>query len=299
MKKRILLVGYSDTNLMPLCAAVLTCLCKKKNVKGIRFESCGFWAVDGRTADPLALTVAGEMGLDLAKHRAKNINEAMTAWADWVIPQDAMIAKGVRELLQRDKTKMGKIMKLSSPVSHSLESYRQSREEVIAYCNRLLRKIMADAREQKKQAATVAVVPVDETKVSQIVQLEQTCFAHPWSEQAIVSELQKPDGCFLGAFLGETMVGYGSLSLVCGVGYINNIAVHPDYRRLGIGRRVLEQLEAYCLQHKAQSITLEVRSKNQSAIGLYESQGFLSCGLRKGFYRTPADDALIMTKEFE
>ena len=134
--------------------------------------------------------------------------------------------------------------------------------------------------------------------ITAVAGIEERCFSHPWSLQAVQSELEKPDGRFVAAFDGDTMVGYGSLALVCGVGYINNIAVAPAYRCLGVGSHLLLQLEEFCRLQNAQSITLEVRSRNRQAIGLYQKHGFASCGLRKGFYRTPDDDALIMTKEY-
>lgn len=298
MKKRILLVGHSDTNITPLCCAILTCMCQKKKIEDYEFRSCGFWAVKRRKTDSFMQTVAGEMGLDLTEYRSRPISDDDLAWADLIVPQDEMIAKGVREVLHRDTTKMGKIMKLYPPEEATLSCYRCIRFEVMAYCCRFMRKIMTERRERKKKIAALRYEKVQPNQAEQVVRLEQLCFSHPWSLQAVQSELEKPDGHFVAAFDGDTMVGYGSLALVCGVGYINNIAVDPDYRRLGVGGRLLAQLEDFCLQQNAQSITLEVRSRNHQAIGLYQKHGFASCGLRKGFYRAPDDDALIMTKEF-
>ncbi len=297
VKKRVLLVGHSDADITPLCVAVLTCMIQKKHLGEIQFRSCGFWAKTGQKANKMTVTVAGEIGLDLNGYRANAVTDELLNWADLILPQDEMIAKGLQQVLHKNCKKMGKAMKLGVSAGGTLEDYRQAREQVMAFGNRLMRKLMTEVRELKKQTAQVTYQAITPDHVSAVAHLEQACFSHPWSENAVLSELEKTDGCFVGAFLYEQLIGYGSLSLVCDVGYINNIAVEQSYRRLGIGAQLLNHLEAYCVQNNAQSITLEVRSRNKGAIALYEKHGFIPCGLRKGFYRSPSDDGLIMTKE--
>ena len=87
------------------------------------------------------------------------------------------------------------------------------------------------------------------------------------------------------------------LSKIVGEGYVTNIAVLPEYRRLGIGEKIL----GYVIDNtkaELEFISLEVRVSNIAAISLYEKFGFERAGLRKRFYTNPQEDAIIMTKYF-
>ena len=296
MRKRILFVGHSDTRLVPLCAAVLAAMCSNKKMTGIKIRSCGFWATEGQSVHPNLSVTAGELGLDLSSHRAHYITQKDTDWADWVIPQDDMILRGLQVQLEEDKRKLFKPMRLSDPSNLPLTAFRQSREEVLGYCEKLLRKLSAEEKNREKIKEAVCIRPVGEGDIDRIVQAEQACFTHPWTGENIRSELEKEQSCFLAAYYHETMVGYGSLSVVWQVAYMNNLAVLPDYRQMGIADRLLEELEAFCRQQKADSITLEVRSQNEAAKALYRKHGFVRQGSRRHFYRDPVDDADIMTK---
>ena len=77
-----------------------------------------------------------------------------------------------------------------------------------------------------------------------------------------------------------------------------NIAVHPDYRKQGIGYALIERLIAALKEKNVISLCLEVRVSNESAIGLYSKMGFAVVGKRPGYYRNPREDAYIMRKEF-
>jgi ribosomal-protein-alanine N-acetyltransferase len=80
-----------------------------------------------------------------------------------------------------------------------------------------------------------------------------------------------------------------------GEAHVNNVAVHPDYRRYGYGRRIMKELMrvAYRAGEIAQ-MTLEVRVTNVPAIDLYTSMGFEAAGRRKNYYEDNGDDAYIM-----
>ena len=102
---------------------------------------------------------------------------------------------------------------------------------------------------------------------------------------------------FYVACLNNKIVGYMGLSKIVGEGYVTNIAVLPEYRRLGIGEKIL----GYVIDNtkaELEFISLEVRVSNIAAISLYEKFGFERTGLRKRFYTNPQEDAIIMTKYF-
>ena len=92
----------------------------------------------------------------------------------------------------------------------------------------------------------------------------------------------------------------GKIVGMCGVkkifeeGEISNVAVHPDFRGKGISRKMLNILMREAREDGVQAFTLEVRAGNGIAINLYESLGFRTEGVRRGYYDHPKEDGLIM-----
>jgi ribosomal protein S18 acetylase RimI-like enzyme len=75
---------------------------------------------------------------------------------------------------------------------------------------------------------------------------------------------------------------------------ILNIAVHPAFRRNGIGRKLFEATVEKCLSQNVESIWLEVRKNNDEAVSFYKKNGFEVIYTRKDYYQNPVDDALVM-----
>ena len=95
------------------------------------------------------------------------------------------------------------------------------------------------------------------------------------------------------------VLGYAGMQCVMGECYINNIAVFPQFRGMGIGTRLVQMLMEQAIQRDGVFISLEVRVSNQQAISIYRKLGFHEVGCRKNFYTAPVEDGLIMTKEFK
>ena len=140
------------------------------------------------------------------------------------------------------------------------------------------------------------IVPMEERHLEELARLEQECFSHPWSHQALEEELSNPAAVFLVAVEGEGVVGYAGMHVVWGEGYIDNIAVFPHARRKGVGRKLVQALIDWMEHHEGLFLTLEVRPSNEAAVLLYHSVGFEEAGRRKGFYQDPKEDALLMTR---
>ena len=135
--------------------------------------------------------------------------------------------------------------------------------------------------------------------VPQVAQLEKLCFADPWSEMSIASELQNLWAYWLVAVQDDMVVGYiGSQSTIDGTD-VMNVAVHPDWRRQGIAEQLIENLIEELKERGSHALMLEVRASNAPAIALYGKMGFRQVGLRKNYYRNPKEDALILRKEWE
>ncbi|MHB1315875.1 MAG: ribosomal protein S18-alanine N-acetyltransferase [Christensenellales bacterium] len=133
--------------------------------------------------------------------------------------------------------------------------------------------------------------------IAQITELEKKCFTIPWSEYSFREELKNPCACYIVAEDNGHIAGYGGMWIVLDEAYITNIAVEHQQRRRGLGRDILKWLLSDAMAQGVTAITLEVRTSNVPAIALYESFGFIKCGLRKGYYIDNNEDAIIMKKE--
>lgn len=140
----------------------------------------------------------------------------------------------------------------------------------------------------------IQIVPFAEQHVADIAKLEQLCFADPWTEDGLREELDNTCARFLTA-VDETgtVAGYIGCHTVLDEGYIANVAVSPDFRRQGIGKKLVQALLAQ--SPDLSFVTLEVRVSNDPAIQLYTGCGFQPVGTRKNFYSHPTEDALLMT----
>ena len=143
------------------------------------------------------------------------------------------------------------------------------------------------------------IVPMNEHHVPQIALLERECFADPWSQQSIASELHNPLSLWLVAQEGQTLLGYVGSQTCLDETDMMNIAVSPASRRQGVARALIEALVSALRERGSKQLTLEVRASNYPAIALYGSRGFRGVGRRKNYYEHPKEDAIIMTKEFE
>lgn len=94
---------------------------------------------------------------------------------------------------------------------------------------------------------------------------------------------------------GGKVVGFVAGSVVCGVAELESIVVEEALRGKGLGRRMLEALARWAKERGAESMELEVRASNGSALRLYEALGFAETARRRGYYRAPDEDAVLMT----
>lgn len=133
-----------------------------------------------------------------------------------------------------------------------------------------------------------------------VYELEQECFAHPWSLDSLEESYNNPMAQFFVAKDDNgTVVGYISYYMVRDEGFINNVAVTASARRQGIGRALVERAVESASGNGASFLSLEVRLSNEPARNLYDSLGFELEGIRKKFYRDPVEDALILTRRLE
>jgi len=132
--------------------------------------------------------------------------------------------------------------------------------------------------------------------IDQVMRIESESFSLPWSKDSYLSELRNQFATYLVCDCAGEVAGYGGIWVVFEEAHITNVAVSAKYRRQGMGRALMEELEAVARKRNAQRILLEVRPSNHAALSMYRERGFMSTGLRKQYYSDNGEDALIMTK---
>ncbi len=117
----------------------------------------------------------------------------------------------------------------------------------------------------------------------------------PWSESQLLSELESPAARLFVAEGDGGVLGFAVFQLAAGEASLYALNVDPNARRKGVGAALLAgALEALKAEGAGQCF-LEVRAANAPALALYRRLGFSSAGVRRGFYRDPPDDAVVMT----
>jgi ribosomal-protein-alanine N-acetyltransferase len=134
-----------------------------------------------------------------------------------------------------------------------------------------------------------------EADIGRVLEIEGACFPRPWSRESFLSELNNACARYIVLAEDGVVCGFGGMWLIIDEAHVNNIAVHPDYRRSGYGRRILRELMR--MAYRAGEITrmtLEVRVTNVPAISLYTAMGFEVAGRRRQYYEDNGEDAYIM-----
>jgi ribosomal-protein-alanine N-acetyltransferase len=129
-----------------------------------------------------------------------------------------------------------------------------------------------------------------------IARLEAAVFPDAWDLRS-VEDLISTEGamCFTATDNGE-VVAYVIGRLIAPEGEIYRVAVAESHRRRGVAYRLLDYAVKTSRGKGLESLFLEVRSRNTPAINLYRAYGFNEIARRKGYYKNPDDDAIIMLK---
>ena len=145
---------------------------------------------------------------------------------------------------------------------------------------------------------TLKIRPAEEKDIDSIAALEPLCFDDPWTPQMIRSDVMDiPFSTYVLGEVDEKLVGYVGIMVVRDECQVNNVAVHPDYRKKGIGGTLLKTALSFAKKNAAEEAFLEVRESNDDAISLYESMGFKRLGIRKGYYENNGENAVVMRKD--
>ena len=141
---------------------------------------------------------------------------------------------------------------------------------------------------------TLRFEDLQERHIEPILEIEKQSNTAPWSERSFRNELDNPDRIFLVALVEGRVCGYGGVWLMIDEAHITTVAVAPDWRRNGIGRRLMEELLSRSRDAGMMCSTLEVRAGNEHAIHLYEELGYKETARRKRYYPDNDEDAVVM-----
>ena len=130
--------------------------------------------------------------------------------------------------------------------------------------------------------------------VKQVATIEAEVFPDAYSERAIFEVLTSETAMCFTALSDGVPVAYLIGRLIAPEGEIYRIATAPEKRRRGIGYRLLDYSVKTARGDGLEALFLEVRASNAPAISLYEAYGFRRCGVRRGYYSEPKEDAVLM-----
>jgi ribosomal-protein-alanine N-acetyltransferase len=152
----------------------------------------------------------------------------------------------------------------------------------------------------KEGAITIAVMKKED--IDQVLEIEQASFSLPWSRNLFLSEFRSPLVSTLLVALADDpilrqVIGYIVFWLVAEEIHILNLASAPKQRRRGVAKKLVLAALKRAYQKGASRAFLEVRASNAAAQRLYSSLGFTGTSVRRGYYDSPVEDAVLMTLE--
>ena len=145
------------------------------------------------------------------------------------------------------------------------------------------------------EASEIRVEPLSPEHLDEVLLVERASFTDPWTRGMFESELDVAARGYarVGMRLGR-LVGYLFAVVIPDEAHIGNLAVHPEARRGGIAQLLLDELIRDARRVGVRRVTLEVRESNQPARKFYYKNDFIDIAIRKNYYRSPVEDAIVM-----
>lgn len=141
----------------------------------------------------------------------------------------------------------------------------------------------------------IKLVPMTEDDMDAVLEIEGLSFPTPWSRRLFLNELSNPISQIIMAKDDKEMVlGYICFWIMADEAHIMDIAVHPGFRKQGIGKQLFAFVLEFSEARGVSYFALEVRESNKGAMEFYKGFGFRAAGIRKGYYRDTGEDAVLM-----
>ncbi len=127
-----------------------------------------------------------------------------------------------------------------------------------------------------------------------VLNIENASFEFPWTEDEFIRCLRQRDCIGMVAERNEDVAGFMIYELHKNRIHILSFAVHPDYRRQGIGRSMIDKLVSKLAYQRRNRIVLEVRETNLDAQLFFRQLGFRATSVLRSFYEDTPEDAFLM-----
>ena len=149
------------------------------------------------------------------------------------------------------------------------------------------------------ESQVYTIEPMRPEDIDDVMRVETACFPLPWSPRVFLEELSRPQAHInlLRRQAGGRVVAFINYWMILDELHLLNVATHPDERRCGHAKRLMNHMLSFAHRERCRVILLEVRRSNESGIALYQSYGFRSVGVRPGYYSDNGEDAVLMTLE--
>jgi len=137
--------------------------------------------------------------------------------------------------------------------------------------------------------------PLTPADLDAVMEIEIRAYEFPWTE-GIFRDCLRVGYCCWCYENDEVVQGYGVMSAAAGESHILNLTVRPESQRQGIGSKLMKHFLQLARRHGADTLMLEVRPSNTTAIRLYEQMGFNEIGVRRNYYPAAEgrEDALLL-----
>src|SRR5207253_9024650 len=151
-----------------------------------------------------------------------------------------------------------------------------------------------NAGRTEKEQARVHIRWMIRRDMPEVLQAEQLSFEYAWNEEDFLRCLRQRNCIGMVAEHGEKVVGFMIYELHKNKLHILNFAVHPAWRRLGVGAQMVAKLISKLSSHRRTRITLEVRETNLPAQLFFRAQGFKAVRVLRTYYEDSGEDAFLM-----
>ena len=155
-----------------------------------------------------------------------------------------------------------------------------------------------NAGRTEKEQARVHIRWMIRRDMAEVLQAEQLSFEYAWTEEDFLRCLRQRNCIGMVAEHGEKVVGFMIYELHKNKLHILNFAVHPAWRRMGVGGQMVAKLISKLSSHRRTRITLEVRETNLAAQLFFHRQDFKAVRVLRSFYEDSGEDAFLMAYRF-
>lgn len=146
----------------------------------------------------------------------------------------------------------------------------------------------------------INIRPMQERDISEVESIERASFSSPWTSRLFYLEIKKKNFAHYWVLeFEERLVGYGGYWKIGDEAHLITFAIHPSYRRRGLGKILLSRILNDTRKKEVKKVTLEVRKSNHPAQALYEGFGFKRVAIRPHYYHDTGEDAFVYYKNLK